>query len=1517
MSQTTGVRRVIGLILLPLAVVVLLAVVFPYLQSAAAWDGNSDAEISWALGWVDLPTYIDATELPQPALNSCERFVESAFGLVGAANNPNALWNTMPPAKRHANDTNAPRGALVFWSGPSADGHIAISLGDGTHIDAGGTTVAHEPDSVHSIQGYLGWAWAPMGWPGRSGAYFTAEIPSNGPGSPCLQVSGDRVVWQDWVDTDGEEIFTWTPTTGPVQVSDDDDFHLPFIDWGDYYHPVWPQVSGDRVVWNIPDPVYPPSGYGEIFTWTPSTGTVRLTNNWYDENGTQVSGNRVVWQGQIYNFNWEVFTWAPATGTIQLTNGTSGGGYDPQVSGDRVVWQYGGHIFTWTPATGTAQVSQTDAVASSPQVSGNRVVWEGSIDNWASSQVYAWTPSSGIVQLSPAGAQGRSPRLSGDRVVWKGSTDNWSSSQILTWTPPTGVIELTNRGTGASSPLISGDRVVWMGNGTFQDVFTWTPSGGTVQLTENDMTDWSSHDLAVSDDRIVWQGLDGHRYGIFTATPALDRPTITSLSPSSGLPAGGNQVTIYGSHFVGVTGVIFGSSPASIVSSLPDQVVVSAPPGTAGQAVNIRVTTAGGTSPAGFVRYAYAAAPTCSGASPDYEHLYRLAGSLEADAGAGLKLVGEYAKEKTAGYTSGGLVASFGDSLSAGGGLGTPGFALKLGGQGAALGAGADLQALGFTKKRVSLGSGLDSDEVAELLYAFLGPTGTLGATDFRAALRNPLGADYTGRPTSDEKGVGIALHAEAVAESSMLLPQLNFHNLVALNPFGFAVPKNNGRLLETVSFEDYYNEAGAKTETGVEMRAFSTVSLPLDGLTGALRLREGIPGLLGLVPLRGDGLQYLKTSLGLDALRGLEVESFQPGLFSGDATRLEIRLYADPYTYWEFTFTGSAVHRVAGTVLKVTQEALNGSAVVALVYVLEDLGRALAETSVGGEIGFRHYTGSLRKTVPLVELGGDIFAGLTVKGQLEESLSYLDERGLVGALGYLDVTQTYSEPDISGQDLVEILSSRVREALSPDYTFNLQDVSTTSPLNLGLSYPPGGSLYLAGSAGWGPAALSRIGLSAVGLGASPVPPSPDATALMPGIQTAYPGQAGAVSDPVSTAGEEYGELATGLHLVGPVYTVSPEATAVDLALTLAYTAADLGGLQPSDLELFFFDSGVGTWAPLDATLDETSQTLTAPIAKTGSFALGTDETGPTLAVLSPLDGATIAISQPAIDVFARDATGIVALAASVDGTPLALTGSEPGYSALLPAPLAEGAHTLALEATDAFGNTSILVTAFSVALTTPEAPASITAVLQARQPQLSWAPVPGSASYLIERSAEHGPWFTIADTTNTALTDDKADPLVTYRYRVRATGDEGALSAPSPEASLTIPTPFVSRALTAGWNLVAGTSDSDLTGLLLFTYGDTGYSSLAASGMDAAGGYWCKVPGAQIVALGTVAPPLGVVLRPGWNLIGNSSHLSVSLPSGLVAFVYTDGTYISTTILQPGQGAWVKSDDERMIALE
>jgi IPT/TIG domain len=96
----------------------------------------------------------------------------------------------------------------------------------------------------------------------------------------------------------------------------------------------------------------------------------------------------------------------------------------------------------------------------------------------------------------------------------------------------------------------------------------------------------------------------------YTYVAPTSRPSVTSLSPTSGSTAGGTSVTIKGDNLNGATGVSFGGVTAQFTVNSNTSVTATTPPGSAG-AVQVIVTTPGGSSTSGAgSTYTYVAPTT-------------------------------------------------------------------------------------------------------------------------------------------------------------------------------------------------------------------------------------------------------------------------------------------------------------------------------------------------------------------------------------------------------------------------------------------------------------------------------------------------------------------------------------------------------------------------------------------------------------------------------------------------------------------------------------------------------------------------------------------------------------------------------------------------------------------------------------------------------------------------------------------------------------------------------------------
>jgi hypothetical protein len=97
-------------------------------------------------------------------------------------------------------------------------------------------------------------------------------------------------------------------------------------------------------------------------------------------------------------------------------------------------------------------------------------------------------------------------------------------------------------------------------------------------------------------------------------------PVVSSISPASGVPAGGNAVKISGQYLDGATKVTFGSTPASSFSVDSVSQITAIAPASAPATVDVRVTGPGGSSDVGpqdlYTYAAPATTTTSAGGSP-------------------------------------------------------------------------------------------------------------------------------------------------------------------------------------------------------------------------------------------------------------------------------------------------------------------------------------------------------------------------------------------------------------------------------------------------------------------------------------------------------------------------------------------------------------------------------------------------------------------------------------------------------------------------------------------------------------------------------------------------------------------------------------------------------------------------------------------------------------------------------------------------------------------------------------
>jgi uncharacterized repeat protein (TIGR01451 family) len=216
--------------------------------------------------------------------------------------------------------------------------------------------------------------------------------------------------------------------------------------------------------------------------------------------------------------------------------------------------------------------------------------------------------------------------LSGPKTAQEGATVTYTA-------------EVTNTGPGAASDVLAtihlpkGLDVVSTTSGAILsgNLINWAeaslPPGGQLsfQVTGTASVAIGGLLLVSGSTFSAWPDPTPFDNFAFTTTrvvlpPAPRAPAVTSLSPSSGPVEGGTAVTITGSGFTGATAVSFGTKPAASLSVVSDsEITTTSPLGTGAGALDVTVTTPGGTSatsPADQFTYAAGNPPQVTGVTP-------------------------------------------------------------------------------------------------------------------------------------------------------------------------------------------------------------------------------------------------------------------------------------------------------------------------------------------------------------------------------------------------------------------------------------------------------------------------------------------------------------------------------------------------------------------------------------------------------------------------------------------------------------------------------------------------------------------------------------------------------------------------------------------------------------------------------------------------------------------------------------------------------------------------------------
>jgi len=320
---------------------------------------------------------------------------------------------------------------------------------------------------------------------------FTAEL--IGPGTN-VQVSGNRVVWQNGSGAANTEVYMWENGT-TTQIT------------SNAVHDINPKVSSAGVLWE--------RGTGtaaEMMFWDGTT-TTQLTTNSVREQSASLSGNHAAWITGA-GTGLDLVVWTVGGSPVNVTSGlppANTADTVPHQSGTNTVWVRGStpsqQIMKYDGTTVT-QIHQGGQFAhADPTSHGSLVAWEQFPDpntvipTANGREIYYRDGAGPATRLTNNANPDFDPQVNNGNITWWGGIFN--NNQVFLWDGDT-VQQLSNSGLN-QFPKIDGQFVVWQGwegfGGGDLEIFLW--DGSEVhQLTDNDVDDNMPQ---ISGNHIVWQ----------------------------------------------------------------------------------------------------------------------------------------------------------------------------------------------------------------------------------------------------------------------------------------------------------------------------------------------------------------------------------------------------------------------------------------------------------------------------------------------------------------------------------------------------------------------------------------------------------------------------------------------------------------------------------------------------------------------------------------------------------------------------------------------------------------------------------------------------------------------------------------------------------------------------------------------------------------------------------------------------------------------------------------------------
>jgi len=330
--------------------------------------------------------------------------------------------------------------------------------------------------------------------------------------------------------------------------------------------------------------------------------------------GTGFSGTTAVTFGATaatgftVNSATQITATAPAgTGTVDVRVTTTGG-----TSATSAADQ-----FTYVAAPAVSSISPT----SGPVTGGTTVIITGTGFSGTTAVTFGATAATGFTVNSAtqitATAPARSAGTVDVRVTTAGGTSATSAADQFTFVAAPAVTSISptaGPATGGTTVTITGTGF----SGTTAVTFGATAATGFTVNSATQITATAPSGTGTVDVRVTTPGGTSATSGADQYT-YVAAPAVTSISPTAGPATGGATITISGTGFTGATAVTFGATAATgFTVNSATQITATAPSGVAGT-VDVRVTTAGGTSATSAAdQFTYVGAPIVSGISPTF-----------------------------------------------------------------------------------------------------------------------------------------------------------------------------------------------------------------------------------------------------------------------------------------------------------------------------------------------------------------------------------------------------------------------------------------------------------------------------------------------------------------------------------------------------------------------------------------------------------------------------------------------------------------------------------------------------------------------------------------------------------------------------------------------------------------------------------------------------------------------------------------------------------------------------------